>query len=100
MKQNNNHIYRVITVRQIVLDSDIAIYKPRVIPCSSVDRLVIYCEEAKYFFIFKVRLVDISRVALHTGLYLLWEIERYFYCINSEGYRRSEEFISSSKFRS
>ena len=40
MKQNNNHIYRVITVRQFVLDSDIAIYKPRVIPCSSVDRLV------------------------------------------------------------
>ena len=40
MKQNNNHIYRVITVRQFVLDSDIAIYKPRVILCSSVDRLV------------------------------------------------------------
>ena len=73
MKQNNNHIYRVITVRQFVLDSDIAIYKPRVIPCSSVDRLV-FLWEAKHFFRFKVWLVDISRVALHTGLYLLWEI--------------------------
>ena len=27
MRQNQNHIYRVIVVRQIVLDSDISIYK-------------------------------------------------------------------------
>ena len=91
MKQNNNHIYRVITVRQFVLDSNIAIYKPRVIPCSSVDRLV-----------FPVRSEIFLQIPSSVGGYLtcssayrlvvLWGFYRYFYCINSEGHRRSEKF--------
>ena len=55
MKQNQNHIYRVIVVRQIVLDSDIFIYKfvrvgtERVILVQLCIQACISCENCEIF---------------------------------------------------